>query len=60
MKAAVAFATVATATEVNQDHPNLPLLEDKCCTPLDEIPVQKPTQKWICNKLRDSYDMLWG
>ena len=59
MKASAIFASVATATNTQQDL-NLPKLGDKCCTPLAEIPVQEPTQEWLCGKLRDRYDRLWG
>ncbi len=59
MKTFAAGAVLATsATAVTLD--NLPKLKDKCCTPLDEIPVTKPTQTWICDTLKHKYNTLWS
>ena len=50
------IATAAVAVEKD----NLPKLKDKCCTPLSEIKVTKPTQSWICGTLQKKYNQLWG
>jgi hypothetical protein len=59
MKSAITVSAIASvAVAVKED--NLPKLKDKCCTPLSEIPVTEPTDKWVCGKLQDTYNKLWG
>jgi len=55
MKTFAGASIIATAAiAVEQD--NLPKLKDKCCTPLSEIKVTKPTQSWICGTLQKKYN----
>lgn len=57
MKSTIAASIVTVGFAAD---PALPKLKDKCCTPLDQIPVTKPTQAWVCGKLQDTYNQLWG
>ena len=55
MKTAIAVSAIASVAVATTED-NLPKLKDKCCTPLSEIPVTKPTTKWVCGKLQDTYN----